>query len=236
MRPSLTPLIALFALAACSHTPDAMPGVTGQMPLAPVQNADGLFANDVATNTLVYRAPDLDVSRYRGFIVLPTAIYDGSDAEWGDTSPQERAQLAQQLTAEFRRALGQRHRVVDRPGPGIVALQLTLAGIGKVRPVASLTRLTPVGLGMTVVNTAAGLPAAFTGSITLAGKLTDSATGAVLGGFLTKESPDAFDVRSTGGTMTSAGLSASKAAADFTRGIDRAMVRAKTKSTGKAPS
>jgi hypothetical protein len=80
---------------------------------------------------------------------------------------------------------------------------LILAGVSNTHPVASLTRLTPIGAGITVLKSAAGLPAAFVGSITGAGKLTDG-EGKVFGGFATKESPLAYDLRSSLGTTMTA--------------------------------
>lgn len=230
MRLPIAVVIAAIALAGCSTKPEVPPSVTGQMPLKPAQNAGGLFPEDAGSNTLVYRAPDLDVSRYHGFVVLPAIVYDGPDADWGSATPDDRAKVAQELTAEFTRVLRQHRRVADKPGPGLVVLQLTLAGMTSTHPVASLTRLTPVGLGMTVVNSAAGLPAAFTGSITIAGKLTDGGSGAVLGGFASKVSPAAFDIRSSAGTMTTASLAASKAADEFGRAIDRLLTQGKASS------
>lgn len=225
--------VAALALAACSTKPEAPPGVTGNMPLTPAQNTDGLFPNDAASNTLVYRAPDLDVTRYHGFLVLPTIVYQGTDTDWGDTTQEARQQIALDLTAAFRKVLRQHRRVVDRPGPGVVVLQLTLAGIAGTHPVASLTRLTPVGLGMTLVNSAAGMPAAFTGSITVAGKLTDGGTNAILGGFVSKVSPPAFDIRSAGGTMSTAELAVTKAADDFGTAIEKLVAQQPAPAAGK---
>ncbi|MBN8897735.1 MAG: hypothetical protein BGO51_24120 [Rhodospirillales bacterium 69-11] len=192
------------------------------MPLHPA-TADSAFGAD--GNTLVFRANDADFSQYRAIAVLPTKVYDGADTDWGGTSPQERAELAQQVTTDFAQALRKAGHLAARPGPRVLALQLTLAGISATHSAASLTRLTPVGLGMSLVRTAEGAPAAFTGSITLAGKLTDGRTGAVLGGFLTRESPAAFDLRSSAGTMTTASLAAAKAADDFARAVDRAVAK-----------
>ncbi|MDR3535325.1 MAG: DUF3313 domain-containing protein [Acetobacteraceae bacterium] len=236
MRPFCAFFVAALALAACSTKPEAPPSVTGQMPLTPAQNTDGLFPNDAGSNTLVYRSPTLDTARYHGFVVLPTIVYEGTDTDWGNATPEDRATVAKDLTAAFSKTLRQHRRVVAQPGPGIVVLQLTLAGMSSTHPVGSLVRLTPVGLGMTLVNSAAGLPAAFTGSITIAGKLTDGATGAVLGGFVSKVSPPAFDIRSSAGTMTTADLAVTKAADDFGRAIEKIVAQSGAKLSAKKPS
>ncbi len=236
MRPFCAFFVAALGLAACAAKPEAPPGVIGQLPLTPAQNTDGLFPNDAGSNTLVYRSPSLDVAQYHGFVVLPTVVYQGTDTDWGDATPADRATVASELTGAFARTLRQHRRVVAQPGPGIVVLQLTLAGMSSTHPVGSLVRLTPVGLGMTLVKSAAGLPAAFTGSITIAGTLTDGATGAVLGGFVSKVSPAAFDIRSSAGTMATADLAVTKAADDFGRAIEKVVAQSGAKPSAKKPS
>jgi hypothetical protein len=104
-----------------------------------------------------------------------------------------------------------------------VTLQLTLAGITSTRGVAATAlKLTPVGLGMTLAKSAADLPATFTGSITVSGKLTDSRTHAILAGFVSRESPTAIDPRTIAGTEETARLAATKGAEAFAAGIDQA--------------
>ncbi len=51
--------------------------------------------------------------------------------------------------------------------------------------------------------------AAFVGTVTIAGKFTDSQTGEILGGFVTRQSPPAYDLRSSAGTMETARLALS---------------------------
>ncbi len=210
--------IFISLLASCSTAPKTAAGLNSQMPLHPVATASPV-AGDFSNDALVYRAPDLDASAYHGFFVPPSTIYVGSDAQFGGADDPEKQDVAAYLTQAFARALANHHlHVASQPGPGIIILQLTLAGISNTHPIASLTRLTPIGAGITVLKSAAGLPAAFVGSITVAGELTD-AEGKVLGGFVTKESPLAYDLRSSLGTTMTAQLAADRAAGDFASAI-----------------
>jgi len=211
-------IAACLVLAACSTAPKTTAGLADQMPLKPAEN-------DAFSGTLTYRSPDVDVHAYRGIYVLPAKVYDGADAEWGETDPATRQRIADKLTAEYQRALRQHGRnVLAQAVPGSVTLELTLAGVTSTNAVAAnAIKLTPVGMGLTLVKSAAGLPASFTGSITVAGKLTDSRTGAVVAGFMVRESPTAIDPRSLGGTEDTAMLAVSKSAESFADVVDRVL-------------
>lgn len=207
----------LLVLAACSHQPATTAGLTQDMPL---QAKPG----DLSGNTLVYRAPDLDPSKYHGIYIAPTTVYDGADAEWGGADTAMRQQVATRLGSDVQHALRARGvMVLASPAPGSVTLELTLAGITATRGVAAnVLKVTPIGFGLTLMKSAAGLPASFTGSITVAGKLLDSQTQKVLAGFVSKESPTALDPRTLGGTEETAMLAAAKAAEDFAAAVVRA--------------
>lgn len=214
----VTALAACVLLAACATKPQTTAGLTDQMPLAPA-------ANDVTGGTLVYRAPnvDADLHKFRGLYVAPAALYEGADAEWGSADLAMRQRVAAQLTTELRRALRAAGvHVLTAPAPGGVTLQMTLAGITDTHGVAAnVIKLTPVGLGLTLVKSAAGLPATFTGSITVAGKVTATDGGALLGGFVSRLSPTALDPRTLSGTEETAMLAATKAADNFADAVIR---------------
>ncbi|CAH2601311.1 conserved protein of unknown function [Rhodovastum atsumiense] len=220
-------------LAGCAEQ-KAPPALSDGLAMQPAKTDSA--AGDNASNTIIYRAPDLDARRYRGFVVLPATVYDGPDAEFGGTTEAERQELAGVLTSEFKKALSQHRRVVDRPGPDTVTLQLTLGGVGKTNAIGGLTRLTPVGFGLMVVKSAAGLPANFVGSVTIGGKLTESAGGKVLAGFVTKESPQAYDLRTEAGTVMTARLAIAKAARDFAAAADRVVEESHQKTSARAPA
>jgi len=212
----------VLLLAACATQPKTTAGLGQEMALKPVPD-------DLTGSTLVYRTPDIDVHKYRGIYIAPTTVYDGADAEWGGTDLATRQRVAARMTSEVQRALRAHGRhILATPAPGSVTLQLTLASIAPTYGVAAnAIKLTPVGLGLTVMKSAAGLPASFTGSITVAGKLLDSQTQALLAGFVARESPTAIDPRSLGGTEETAMLAATKAADGFAAALDRAQQAAK---------
>jgi hypothetical protein len=208
---------ALLLLAACNTKPQTTAGLGAEMPLH-------AKSDDLAGNTLVYRAPHINPRKYRGIYVAPAKVYEGSDADWGGTDIATRDRVAAFLTSEFRRVLRAHGRkVLSAPTASSVTLQLTLAGITATRGVAATAlKFTPVGLGMTLAKSATDLPATFTGSITVSGKLTDSKTHAILAGFVSRESPTAIDPRTIAGTEETARLAATKGAQAFAAGLDQA--------------
>lgn len=211
---------AAIVLAACgSNKPETTAGLSGEMPLAaPAEGSTA--AGNLGDNTLVYRSPKVDLSKYHGVYIPAADVYHGADADFGDVSPQDQQLLGLALTQDVGRALARNRNVVSRPGPGIVTLQLTLAGVSKTRPILSLTRITPIGLGITAIKSVGDMPAAFVGAVTVAGKFTDSQTGQILGGFVTRQSPPAYDLRSSAGTVTTAQLALSHMASGLATAID----------------
>jgi hypothetical protein len=215
-------LAAMLLLAACSNAPKQTAGLSQEMPLQPQEG-------NLAGNTLVYRSPDLDPTKYHGFYIPAAKVYDGADGQWADTDMAARERIAAQLTTDFRKALGAKGvRVVPAPAPGVMTLQLTLVGVeGTHGVVANAIKLTPIGMGLTLLKTATDRPATFTGSITVAGRMTDSKTDLLLAGFVSKQSPTAIDPRTIGGTVDTAMLASSKAADDFANAVVRARQQAR---------
>jgi hypothetical protein len=220
-------VVLCLLLAACASAPTAPNAIIGEMPSKPV-------ATDNSGGALVYRSPDLDPAKYHGIFIPAAKVYAGSDAEWGDTDVAARQRVADKLTAEFRRTLRQRGRhVLSAPAPRSVTLELTLGGISATYgAAANVIKLTPAGMAITLIKSAAGAPASFTGSIVIGGRLTDTETGAVLAGFVATVSPVALDPRTLGGTEDTAMLAATKGADDFAAAVDRSLAAAPARTKG----
>lgn len=200
-------------IAGCAGTPEtpSNSSVSAQVPLTATSDP----------NVFTYVAPDLKAAGYRGFLIDPVTIYDGSDADFGGASSDDKKQLAALLGKEFSRVLGERYAIVTAPGPGIVRLELTLVGINESRPLLSTAlRLTPVGLGVTALRSAAGKPANFVGSVTIAGLAMDSASGKILGGAEAQISPPAYNLTSGLGMQRAAELGVTRGAEQFRSYVD----------------
>jgi Protein of unknown function (DUF3313) len=212
---------AAFMLIGCaSQTPKTTAGLGDQLPLAPSQTYAG---------TLVYRSPTLQTGtgKYKSLLVDDATIYRAADADFGKVEEADKERLAQQLTAEFKKALeAHGYRLAGHAGQGVVRLHLTLAGVKESKPVAAtVLRLTPLGLGINAAKTAAGQPSTLVGSVTVAGEITDSESTEALAGFVATESPIALDVTSGLGGLRAAELGIERGAEEFATALDRATNR-----------
>ena len=218
VRPATGPLAAALTvtliLGACaSPAPKSTAGISEQVPLAPGKRP----------GNFVYREPNLDPTQYKALLVDDTAVLSGPDTDFGKTSPEDQQRLALLLTTTLNEELRKRnYHLATAPGPGVARLHTSLIGVTESKPAAAtLLRLNPVGLGLTALRTAQDKPAAFTGSVTISGEITDSASGQVLAAFVATESPLALDLTSGLGTLRAAELGVQRGAHDFADALDR---------------
>jgi hypothetical protein len=187
-RLSLPLLLAAALLSGCASDPT--PANTGGVEVPLTATSDPA--------TLAYQAPDLDVSRYHALLIDAADVYPGKDEGFDGVSTADRQKLAAKITSEFLRVLSAKYPVTNKPGPGVVRLHLSLAGIDQSVPVVSTAlRLLPFGMIMTGVRSAQGQPAKFTGSVTIAGIARESDSGKVIAAMVSRCSPPAYDI-STG--------------------------------------
>ena len=182
---------ALILLGACtSETPQVGSELTRGAP--PLEQS-----GDVAGRAgLAYRTPDVDLRKYSRIIVVPVQIYRGTDAAFGDTTEQQKQAMAIFMQQEAIRALGP--RATTTPGPDVVRLHLTLAGLEGNTPVAATaSRIIPVGLVVNLASHVRGAAGTFTGSLTYAAELIDSQTNDTISVFIQKRAPDALDYGAT---------------------------------------
>jgi hypothetical protein len=204
-----------LALAACAQTPKTTGGL--DLPLQPSQYP----------GTLVYRAPDIERGKYNAIFVDNADVYRAADADFGNASEEDKTRLAEQLTNNFRSALlKHKYHLATQPGPGVVRLHLTLAGVKESKPVAATAlRLTPLGLGMSAAHTATGSNSALVGSATVSGELLDTQSGEALAGFVATESPIALDLTSGLGKLRAAELGIERGSEEFASALDRFLNR-----------
>ena len=184
---AVTALIVLVVLPGCASDPTPASTAGIDVPLSPTSDP----------STLAYRAPDLDVSRYRALLIEPADVYPGKEDNFDGVSMDDRKALADRITSEFRRVLVAKYPLANQPGPGGVRIHLSLAGIDESVPVVSTAlRLLPFGMVMTAVRSAEGKPAKLTGSVTIAGVARESDTGKVLGAMVSRCAPPAYDIGS----------------------------------------
>jgi hypothetical protein len=194
-----------LGLAGCASKPPDVINVDGMIPLP-----------DTKPDVHAYQSRTFERSKYHALFIEPTTLYSGPDADFGNTSVEDRQKIAAELTTQMRRVLAPDFHLVNAPGPGVVRLQLTLVGINQSHPVLSTAlRLTPVGLVMTAGRAVRDKPAAFVGSINVAGVAYDSQTGEVLAAVQAIFSPSAVNLTSGVTPLRAAELSTTRAAEAF---------------------
>jgi hypothetical protein len=149
-----------------------------------------------------YAQPRDVFTKYRTVIVEPTTVYTGPDSQFdGDMSAAERAKFAAILTDALRSELAKSFPSPARAQADTLRLKVTLLGAEKTKGgLATATRVTPIGFGLSAVKSALGKGGSLTGSVLVAVELYDARTNELLLAAVRRRSPDALDIPATLGT------------------------------------
>jgi Protein of unknown function (DUF3313) len=206
----------LFAALLLS-TPAAILAQTSSLSSASKLTPDG------KGDSWTYRNPSASLSSYQSFIIQPTAVYTDPTAQWGGTTPEQRQKYAAYMTKALRDEVGTGYQIVDRPGPGVATLRLTLLGVQKtIGGVATAARATPMGFAFHGIQSLRGKKGSMTGSAQVALEVTDSRNGALVFAAVRKRSPNALDIESTLSTEKTVEAVADDIAKAVRKGIDTA--------------
>ena len=181
MKRWLIPCAAAAALlAGCTPQQDRGESALGtNVPLAGASN----LAGAAPPGTQVWRAPDIAQNPASNFYIPPAKVDTGPEARFTGVDPQ---QVAATLTADVRRAVGQRFPVVNTPGPGTHSLELTLVQVVPPQPTYITNGPYSWSQGLVGMPNAAG---STTGQMLVAGKSVESASGKLLAAFVVPVTP-----------------------------------------------
>lgn len=192
------------------------------------QTAGGMSSSSKLTqdpgrsDSWTYRHPSTSPNQFKQFMILPTVVYENPTAGWGSTTPIQRQKFAAYLTDALRREVGKGYQIVDQPGPGVGAMQLTLLGVQGTTPLAATaSRMTPFGFALNGMKSLVGKPGSLTGSVQAGFELKDSRTGEVVFAAIRRRSPDALDIESTLSTEKTVQAVADDMASAIRKGLDR---------------
>ncbi len=171
---------------------------------APVaMKSSGKMAQDKpGSESWTYAQPRAVFAKYRSVIVEPTAVYNGPDAQFdGDISAADRAKFAAIVTDALREELAKSFPAPAQAQADTLRLKVTLLGAEKTKGgLATATRVTPIGFGLSAVKSALGKGGSLTGSVLVAVELYDAKTNELLLAAVRRRSPDALDIPATLGT------------------------------------
>ena len=150
---------------------------------APVgMKSSSKMAQDKAgSESWTYAQPREVFSKYRTLIVDNTVVYNGPDAQFDGIDAADRSKFASIVTNELRSELAKSFPNPPRVQADTLRLKVTLLGAEKTKGgVATATRVTPMGFGLSALKSALGKGGSFTGSVLFAVELYDARTNELL--------------------------------------------------------
>jgi hypothetical protein len=140
-------------------------------------------------------------TKYRTLIVDNTSVYNGPDAQFDGIEAADRAKFATIVTDELRSELAKSFANPASVQADTLRLKVTLLGAEKTKGgIATATRVTPMGFGLSALKSAVGKGGSFTGSVLFAVELYDARTNELLLAAVRRRHPDPLDVPATLGT------------------------------------
>jgi Protein of unknown function (DUF3313). len=197
MRRSLLPAALCAAVAGCSTPePVAYRGIASAPYLKP----------DSKDRRIPYLyETKVDWRQYTRTIVDHVEIYQGTDHQFGDMSPQDRATLARYMYARFSEELARRFQLTSAPGSDTLRIKLTLAGAATTTPVLGpLSRFDIAGGLYNGVQSFRGGEGTMTGSVLYAVEVRDSTTNQLLLSYISKQYPNSMNIGAAFGSLAAA--------------------------------
>jgi hypothetical protein len=185
------PLAALIAAApASAQTKDHAP--------VALKSSSKMTQDKANSESWTYVQPREVFTKYRTVIVDPTAVYQGADAQFDGIDSADRYKAASVITDELRKELVKTFPSPAKPQADTLRLKVTILGATKTKGgIATATRVTPIGFGLSAVKSVLGKPGTFTGSVLFAVELYDAKTNQLLLAAVRRRTPDPLDVPAT---------------------------------------
>lgn len=183
--------------------------MAGCASVAPVAYSDVASSSYMAadpsdtTGRVPYRYnAEVDWRSYNKAILDPVVIYRGRDHQFGDMSDNDKAELAAHMQTSFMARLATRFTMVNGRGPNTLRVRLTLTGAVATTPVlGTLSRFDMAGAVYNGVQAARGGEGMMTGSVIYAVEIFDASTARLLSAYVTKQYPDAYDIKASIGSL-----------------------------------
>jgi hypothetical protein len=190
-------LALCIALAGCSTTqPLPYSGVASSSKMRiSERDATGRIPYEYKTAT--------DWEKYAAFIVEPVVVYRGSDNQFEEISDENKAHLARYMQSRFSEKLSTRLRKSKVPGDDTLRIRLTLTGAkANTAVLSTFTRFDLLGGPYNAVQAVRGKEGAMTGSVSFAVEIYDSASNELLGAYVAKQYPNAWNLKAGIGAMS----------------------------------
>lgn len=213
MRSSTIPyraatLALCAALAACS--------TVQPVPYSGVASSSKLRMNQRDTTGRMpyeYKA-DVNWAKYTALIVDPVVIYKGADNQFEKISEEDKENLAKYMQVEFTEKLSRRFRSSVVPGNDTLRIKLTLTGAKANTNVLNTVMHFDLFLGgpYNTVQAVRDKEGMMSGSVSFAVEVYDSSTNVLLGAYVAKQYPNAWNLPAGMGSMAAAEVGVQKGA------------------------
>lgn len=145
-----------------------------------------------------YVNPETYFSKYRTVIVEPTTVYNGPDAQFDGIDAADRVTFAAIITDELRSELAKSFPAPAKPQADTLRVRVSLLGAKKTTGgVATATRVTPLGFGLSAAKSVLGKGGTLTGSVLYAVEVFDGRSGELLLTAVRRRTPDPLDIPAT---------------------------------------
>ena len=159
-----------------------------------------------------YKA-DINWAKYTAFIIDPVAIYGGADNQFEKISEEDKENLATYMQAMFTEKLSKRFRNSVVPGNETLRIKLTLTGAkANTNVLNTVMHFDLLGGPYNAVQAARDKEGMLSGSVSFAVEVHDSATNALLGAYVAKQYPNAWNLTAGMGSMAASEVGVQKGA------------------------
>jgi hypothetical protein len=119
-------------MAACSalsgdRTPARVPA---ELQSGFLTDYDDLVVGEQGRASFVYRAPELDITRYKKVLLDHVTLWRESDRGFGDIPDADLDRLAVRLFTDLYEALDEDYEMVSEPGPGVMRVAVAITDVG----------------------------------------------------------------------------------------------------------
>jgi hypothetical protein len=153
---------------------------------------------------------------YNKVILEPVMIYRGNDHQFGDMSDEDKATLSAYMRNRFADKLRGRFTLVNVRGPNTLRVRLTLTGaVINTAVLGTLSRFDLAGALYNGVQAARDGEGMMTGSVVYGVEIFDASTSRLLSAYVTKQYPNAFDIKASVGALAAATAGIDKGADAF---------------------
>jgi hypothetical protein len=164
-----------------------------------------------------YRYADrTDRSRYELAYLPAVEVYDGPDAQFEKIGPQDRRLLADYMHQAFEEELAKAFVMTDAAEPGALRIQLTLTGAKPSKKfLAAASRFDMGGAPYNLVQSIRGKEGAMSGSVMYAVEVYDASSGKLLEAYVSKQYPNAMNVKANIGALSASKVGIQRGAQDL---------------------